>query len=137
TETQERLEVTLGVSRDVLLASAFSTQHGGAAFTEAKPAERKRVFAEILDLGLWDALAEQARAELRDAKDRVVGEAHLVAQYEGALDRADSANAKLRAALDEKVVTQLAEIEAEKEAQRLAAEADAARAAVREHEEAV
>lgn len=67
--TQALIEQTIGLSRETFLASAHLSQGDGDRFAAAAPAERKRVLAEILNLGLWDRLRDRARDDLKVAHD--------------------------------------------------------------------
>jgi DNA repair protein SbcC/Rad50 len=73
--TQERIEQTIGLSRETFRASAFLAQGDGAAFTEAQPRDRKRILAEVLGLDRYDALLDRAKADGR----RVAGELERLA----------------------------------------------------------
>ena len=81
--TQEHLEEILGLTRETFRASAMLVQGDGAAFTEAKPADRKRVLAAVLGLDRFDRYAELVK---RDRKQAEVEAERL----QGALDRADA-----------------------------------------------
>jgi DNA repair protein SbcC/Rad50 len=62
--TDDRIVELIGVSRETFRASAFLAQGDAAAFTAARPADRKAILAEILGLGLWEFLADRAKADL-------------------------------------------------------------------------
>lgn len=136
-ESQKALDAFLGVSREVLLASAFSTQHGGAAFTEAAPRDRKRVFSEVLALGMWDTLHDQAKAEQRDARAIAAAAKVRADQLDGSHERLTNAEFFLAVARTNLQDASAAEIGAESEATRLASEAEFAREARRERQAAV
>lgn len=143
TETQSAIDRLLGVSREVLLASAFSTQHAGGAFTEARPADRKRILTETLpDLAIWAPLYEIVKQRKRDAEERVAGENLVITQLQGD----DGSTAEVRhgiavdalwIAIEHRTAMVEAETEAETTASRLSAEAEAAREARRAHATAV
>lgn len=137
-ETQAVLDGLLGVSRETLRASAFSMQGDGAAFCEARPADRKRLLMETMpSMALWPVLHEAAKADAKTASD-----AASLARAE--LERLDGAEGRLA-----RVVGDLLERGAEfnistttlehceSEATRLAAQAEAARDARRQHAAAV
>jgi len=69
-ETQKRIEQTLHMTADLLRMTAFSIQGNAAAFSRAKPADRKRVLGDILDLGAWERRADAARQMGRDLQAR-------------------------------------------------------------------
>ncbi len=70
-ETQARIEGVLHMTDELFTATACANQGNAAAFTRARPADRKAVLAEILDLGQWERRAEAARAMLRDLNARL------------------------------------------------------------------
>lgn len=63
--TQAELERLLRLSEATYAASTHLTQGQAGLFTEARPADRKQILAEILGLSVWDDLLSQARADLR------------------------------------------------------------------------
>lgn len=76
-ETDHLIEQTIGLSRATFRASAFLAQSDGAAFTDAAPAKRKEILAEILGLDIWAQLQERAKADRRGAEaqlQRLAGE---------------------------------------------------------------
>ena len=60
-ETQARIESVLHMDADLLRVTAFSSQGQAGAFSQAKPAARKQVLSEILDLVAWDRRVDAAR----------------------------------------------------------------------------
>lgn len=73
-ETQRRIEDTLHLTDDLFTATACANQGNAAAFSQARPAERKQVLGEILDLGTWERRAEVARQMSRDLAARTQAE---------------------------------------------------------------
>ena len=65
-ETQAKIEGLLHMTPELLRATAFSGQGQAAQFSQAKPADRKRVLGEILDLQAWERRAEAAREASRN-----------------------------------------------------------------------
>ena len=59
--TQQAIEQVLKMDYETFINSAYLRQGRADEFTLKKPAERKRVLAEILRLSQYDALAEQSR----------------------------------------------------------------------------
>lgn len=114
-ETDALIEKTIGLSRATFRASAFLSQGDGAAFTDAKPADRKTILAEVLGLDVWGRLGDLAKADRRGAEaelQRLAGETDqtrtLVASKE------DVARDRGSAAADEaETKIQLATVEAE------------------------
>jgi len=66
TETQAKIETVLGMDDDLFTVTACANQGNAAAFPQAKPAERKEVLAEILQLSAWEGRAERTRRVQRD-----------------------------------------------------------------------
>lgn len=62
-DTQSVIDRLLGLTRETFRASAYLAQGDGAAFTEARPGERKAVLAEILGLRIWGWLEDRAKAD--------------------------------------------------------------------------
>lgn len=76
-ETERAIERTLRMSYDTFTSSSFIQQGRADCFTTSSPAERKRVLAEILELGYFDELEAKAKeaydereASLRDERRR-------------------------------------------------------------------
>lgn len=66
--TQEAIEEILGLSRESFHASALLMQGDSGAFTEAKPAERKAILADVLGLQRWEQLLELVRVDKRQTE---------------------------------------------------------------------
>jgi len=106
-ETQAKIESVLHMNADLLRMTAFSGQGDASAFSSAKPAERKQVLADILDLTVWERRAEVARQQARDLDARI---ASMTAE----LTRLREAGAEV-AVLEEtlaRIATEIAEAEA-------------------------
>jgi len=101
-ETQARIEQTLRLTDELFTVTACANQGNAAAFSQAKPAERKQVLAEILDLGTWERRAVIARQMGRDLAARISSEQ---ARHEGLQAAAAGADV-LRATLAEIDATQ-------------------------------
>ncbi|KKL08013.1 hypothetical protein LCGC14_2580210, partial [marine sediment metagenome] len=72
-ETQGRIERTLRMTDELFIATACATQGDMARFSEAKPAERKQVLGQILNLDEWERRADAARRLLRTLGTDCVG----------------------------------------------------------------
>jgi exonuclease SbcC len=70
-ETQARIEQTLRLTDDLFTVTACANQGNAAAFSQAKPAERKQVLSDILDLAAWERRAEMTRQIGRDLAARI------------------------------------------------------------------
>jgi exonuclease SbcC len=73
-ETQTRIEQMLRLTDDLFTATACANQGNAAAFSQSKPAERKQVLSDILDLAAWERRAEVTRQMGRDLAARIEGE---------------------------------------------------------------
>jgi len=73
-ETQRRIEQMLRLTDDLFTVTACANQGNVAAFSQAKPAERKQVLSDILDLAAWERRAEMTRQIGRDLAGRIEGE---------------------------------------------------------------
>jgi exonuclease SbcC len=65
-ETQAALEALLGFTRRTFRASSFLAQGDSAVFTEADPAARKAILAELLGLEAYAALRDRAAEQGRE-----------------------------------------------------------------------
>lgn len=70
--TAARIAETFGVTRETLRASSLLMQGDAAAWTEADPADRKRVLASVLGLEVWDRLHACAKRDLNAALEREI-----------------------------------------------------------------
>jgi len=73
-ETQARIEQALRLTDDLFTVTACANQGNAAAFSQSKPAERKQVLSDILDLAAWERRAEMTRQIGRDLAARIEGE---------------------------------------------------------------
>lgn len=70
-ETQQNIINTLHLTDELFCMTACVSQGRAAAFSEARPAERKAVLAHILDLDQWERRAELARQMVRDIGSKI------------------------------------------------------------------
>jgi exonuclease SbcC len=70
-ETQRRIEQALHLTDDLFTVTACANQGNVAAFSQAKPAARKQVLSDILDLVAWERRADVARQLGRDVAAQV------------------------------------------------------------------
>jgi len=70
-ETQASIEHVLRMTDDLFTQTACANQGNAAAFSQARPADRKRVLGDILDLAAWERRAEAARQASREAQGRI------------------------------------------------------------------
>jgi exonuclease SbcC len=97
TETERLIERTLRMSYETFTNSSFIQQGRADSFTTNSPAERKRILAEILELGYYDELESRAKerfksreAQLGDERRLAEGWAQEIArrpEYQAELDR--------------------------------------------------
>ncbi len=65
-ETERAIERTLKMSYETFTNSSFIQQGRADSFTVNQPADRKRILAEILELGYYDELETRAKDALRE-----------------------------------------------------------------------
>ena len=70
-ETERKIVKALRMDYDTFINSAFILQGRADEFTVKSPAERKRVLAEILGLGIYDELEALARDRAKEERGRV------------------------------------------------------------------
>src|SRR5215210_5190490 len=70
-ETQESVVELVGMGYDTFINSSFLLQGRADEFTKKRPAERKQILAEILELGRYDELEARAREAVK-ARDGAV-----------------------------------------------------------------
>src|SRR5919197_5320275 len=73
-ETERLIERTLGMSYETFTNSSFIQQGRADSFTTNTPAERKRILAEILELGYYDELEARAKNALKERELRLADE---------------------------------------------------------------
>lgn len=101
-ETQARIEQTLRLTDDLFTVTACANQGNAAAFSQAKPAARKQVLSDILDLAAWERRADMARQFGRDLAARLEAD---TTRYE-ALCAAGSEMGALREQIGQNEATQ-------------------------------
>jgi DNA repair protein SbcC/Rad50 len=72
-ETQERIDDLLRMSYQTFINASFLLQGRADEFTARTPTERKKVLAEILDLGEYDQLEAKAKERAKGFDDRLRG----------------------------------------------------------------
>lgn len=70
TETNRKLVDTIRLDYDTFINSAFLVQGKADLFVSQRPAERKRILGEILNLSVYDGYAQTAREMARDDRNR-------------------------------------------------------------------
>ena len=69
--TESKIVETLNLDYDTFVNSAFILQGRADSFTQKPPADRKRILADILNLGEYDDLEQDARAEERELRQQL------------------------------------------------------------------
>jgi len=69
TNTQKRLDLILGFSPDLLLATAVSPQDEINSFCKMSPTDRERIFSEMLTLGIWEEKRKAINKRLLNLRD--------------------------------------------------------------------
>src|SRR5215472_12790968 len=86
-ETERLIERTLRMSYDTFTNSSFIQQGRADSFTTNSPAERKRVLAEILELGYYDELEVRAKERFKTCEARLLDERRLAQDWEAEIAR--------------------------------------------------
>jgi exonuclease SbcC len=103
-ETEAKIRDILHMDYNTFINTAFLRQGDADRFTTAKPAERKKCLAEVLDLSYYEGLEEKSKARSRAIQDdlRDVDSAISLRQQELARrPEYESELASVRAALDQ------------------------------------
>jgi exonuclease SbcC len=82
TQTQNKIIQTLHMDYDTFINSAFIRQGKADEFTKKRPAERKQVLANILQLSLYDALENKTKEKLREQSDRIMQTENLLKSFQ-------------------------------------------------------
>ena len=82
TETERLIERTLRMSYETFTSSSFIQQGRADTFTTNSPAERKRILAEILELGYYDELEARARERFKSREAQLQDERRLAQDWE-------------------------------------------------------
>lgn len=86
-ETERKIVSTLKMDYETFVNSAFLMQGQADTFTDKRPGERKKVLADILNLGDYDILNALARDEERALRARSGHIRDLVARLDGQLEK--------------------------------------------------
>ena len=89
-ETQEIIDRTLGLDYDTFINSAFLLQGRSDEFTQKRPSARKEILANVLNLGRYEALEDEARTRWRKAKQRQQQAEQDIERLEVALEDVDA-----------------------------------------------
>ncbi|MCL4508674.1 MAG: SMC family ATPase, partial [Chloroflexi bacterium] len=82
TETERSIERILGMSYQTFINSAFLLQGRADEFTVKSPGERKKVLADVLNLGIYECLSERAK----ESRNHWQGEVRRLDRELSALD---------------------------------------------------
>jgi exonuclease SbcC len=94
-ETERLIERTLRMSYDTFTNSSFIQQGRADTFTTNSPAERKRVLAEILELGYYDELESRAKERFKTCEAQLLDERRLSQEWEVEIARKSTYQAEL------------------------------------------
>jgi len=112
-ETERLIERTLRMSYETFTSSSFIQQGRADTFTTNSPAERKRILAEILELGYYDELEARAKERFKSREGQLQDERRLAQDWETEIARGPEYQAEidcLRAQLTS-LEAQLAQLE--------------------------
>ena len=94
-ETERLIERTLRMSYDTFTSSSYVQQGRADSFTTSSPAERKRILAEILELGYYDELEGRAKERFKSREARLSDERRLADEWEREIARRPEHQAEL------------------------------------------
>lgn len=86
-ETERLIERTLRMSYETFTSSSFIMQSRADSFTTSSPAERKRILAEILELGVYNDLEARAKERFKDSEARLADERRMAVEWEQEIAR--------------------------------------------------
>ncbi|MBV9329014.1 MAG: SMC family ATPase [Chloroflexi bacterium] len=86
-ETERLIERTLRMSYETFTNSSFIQQGRADSFTTNSPAERKRILAEILELGYYDELEGRAKERFKTCEAQLLDERRLSQDWEAEIAR--------------------------------------------------
>jgi exonuclease SbcC len=95
TETERLIERTLHMSYETFTNSSFIQQGRADSFTTNSPAERKRILAEILELGYYDELESRAKERFKTCEAQLLDERRLSQDWEAEIARRPTYQAEL------------------------------------------
>src|SRR5438309_5717680 len=105
-ETERLIERTLRMSYDTFTNSSFIQQGRADNFTTNSPAERKRILAEILELGYYDELEGRAKEHFKTCEAQLLDERRLSQDWDAEIARRPEYQADV-----DRLRTQLATLE--------------------------
>ncbi|HEY1295263.1 MAG TPA: SMC family ATPase [Chloroflexota bacterium] len=94
-ETERLIERTLRMSYETFTNSSFIQQGRADSFTTNSPAERKRILAEILELGYYDDLEGRAKERFKTCEARLLDERRLAQDWDAEIARRPTYQAEL------------------------------------------
>ena len=80
-ETERLIERTLRMSYDTFTNSSFIQQGRADSFTINSPADRKRILAEVLELGYYDELEGRAKERFKTREAELLDERRLAQDW--------------------------------------------------------
>jgi exonuclease SbcC len=86
-ETERLIERTLRMSYETFTSSSFIQQGKADNFTTNSPAERKRILAEILELGYYDELEGRAKERYKTCEAQLLDERRLSQDWDAEIAR--------------------------------------------------
>jgi DNA repair protein SbcC/Rad50 len=94
-ETERLIERTLRMSYETFTNSSFIQQGRADSFTTNSPAERKRILAEILELGYYDELESRAKERFKTCEAQLLDERRLAQDWDAEIGRRPTYQAEL------------------------------------------
>src|SRR4051794_39680628 len=94
-ETERLIERTLRMSYETFTNSSFIQQGRADSFTTNSPSERKRILAEILELGYYDELESRAKERFKTCEAQLLDERRLAQDWDAEIARRPTYQAEL------------------------------------------
>lgn len=94
-ETERLIERTLRMSYETFTNSSFIQQGRADSFTTNSPSERKRILAEILELGYYDELESRAKERFKTCEAQLLDERRLSQEWQAEIARKPTYQAEL------------------------------------------
>src|SRR5437667_1322836 len=86
-ETERLIERTLHMSFETFTNSSFIQQGRADSFTINSPADRKRILAEVLELGYYDELEGRAKERFKTREAELLDERRLAQDWQAGIAR--------------------------------------------------
>ncbi len=110
-DTEQQIIDLLHMDYDTFISTSYLRQGDADQFTRSRPAERKQILAEVLDLSYYERLEKKSREKTRGIQSSLVGNKALFETRSSDISNKEDISAGLKKALQ--VISKLAPIEKE------------------------